>query len=178
MRVYRALVEHVEDLAWQSTHIGGCRFAGTLVCFPQGAYYGRVEPDEVATIVGAFRQQRLYLEKYRGRLSLDPESDVAEYFLRRQTGVRQVGQFHLIRGRVNRCEQVRWAPKAAWTAGSGGPNEAAARCGLERSARGDHLLAQRLLAHTMAVQSGSWPSGGDAGSLDDHRLGARIGPAL
>lgn len=96
MQVYRALVEQVGDLAWQSTHIGGCCFAGNLVCFPPGVYYGRVEPDEVATIVGAFRQQRLYLEKYRGRLSLDLEADVAEYFLRRQTGAREVGQFRLI----------------------------------------------------------------------------------
>ncbi len=96
MQVYRALVEQVGDLAWQSTHIGGCRFAGNPVCFPQGVYYGRVEPDEVATIVGAFRQQRLYLEKYRGRPSLDLEADVAEYFLRRQTGARELGQFRLI----------------------------------------------------------------------------------
>lgn len=35
-----------------------------------------------------------------------------------------------------------------------------------------------FLADTMAVRAGGWAPGGNAGSLDDHRLGARIGPAL
>ena len=32
---------------WQSTHVGGDRFAGNLVALPHGLYYGRVEPSEV-----------------------------------------------------------------------------------------------------------------------------------
>ena len=31
---------------WQSSHIGGDRFAGNVVFLPEGLYYGRVEPAE------------------------------------------------------------------------------------------------------------------------------------
>jgi hypothetical protein len=96
MRAYRALVDHVGDLAWQATHVGGCRFAGNVVCFPHGIYYGHVEPDEIGTIVQEFRAHRLYLDKYRGRLGLSVEADVAEYFLRLHTGVRELAQFRLL----------------------------------------------------------------------------------
>lgn len=96
LRAYRALVDHVGDLAWQATHVGGCRFAGNVVCFPHGIYYGHVEPDEIGTTVQEFRAHRLYLDKYRGRLSLSVEADVAEYFLRLHTGVRELAQFRLL----------------------------------------------------------------------------------
>ena len=76
--------------------MGGCRFAGNVACFPQGLYYGHVDAGDVETIVQEYRRQRLYLEKYRGRLSLSIEADVAEYFLRMQTGVRELAQFRLL----------------------------------------------------------------------------------
>src|SRR5918999_3386419 len=31
-----------DDWVWQSTHVGGDRFAGNLVCLPHGIYFGRV----------------------------------------------------------------------------------------------------------------------------------------
>jgi hypothetical protein len=98
-------------LAWQSTHVGGCRFAGNLVCFPHGIYYGHVDPADVAPIVEAYRHQRLYLEKYRGRLGLSLEADVAEYLLRQKTGVRELGQFHVVD--VRQETEARWSARFA-----------------------------------------------------------------
>jgi hypothetical protein len=109
MQAYKALVQHVGHLAWQSTHIGGCRFAGNVVCFPHGIYYGHVDPDDVAPIVEEYRQQRLYLEKYRGRLGLSLEADVAEYFLRLQTGVRELAQVRLVD--VQHETEDRWSAR-------------------------------------------------------------------
>lgn len=40
MPAYKALAQHAGELAWQSTHLGGCRFAGNMACFPHGIYYG------------------------------------------------------------------------------------------------------------------------------------------
>ena len=45
--LYDAVREQVdEEWVWQSTHVGGDRFAGNLVVLPDGVYYGRVEPSE------------------------------------------------------------------------------------------------------------------------------------
>ena len=41
-----ALAAAFPDATWESTHVGGDRFAGNLVAFPHGLYFGRVEPDE------------------------------------------------------------------------------------------------------------------------------------
>jgi hypothetical protein len=111
MRAYKALVQQVGHLAWQSTHVGGCRFAGNVACFPHGIYYGHVDPDDVTAIVEEYRRQRLYLEKYRGRLGLSLEADVAEYFLRLQTGVRELAQFRLVD--VQHETEERWRARFA-----------------------------------------------------------------
>jgi len=45
--LYDAVGEQVEDgWAWQSSHVGGDRFAGNLVVLADGVYYGRVEPAD------------------------------------------------------------------------------------------------------------------------------------
>lgn len=52
---------------WQSTHVGGDRFAGNVVCLPQGLYFGRVGEDEVGPLLDAYLDGRVYGERYRGR---------------------------------------------------------------------------------------------------------------
>ena len=43
--LYDALRSDVPpEWVWQSTHVGGDRFAGNLVCLPEGLYFGRVDP--------------------------------------------------------------------------------------------------------------------------------------
>ena len=42
--------EHGEAV-WQSTHVGGDRFAGNLVALPDGLYFGRVGPRDAAALV-------------------------------------------------------------------------------------------------------------------------------
>jgi hypothetical protein len=36
---------------WECSHIGGDRFAGNLVCLPEGVYYGRLGPAEASRVV-------------------------------------------------------------------------------------------------------------------------------
>ena len=72
----RPLVERLAasfpDLTWESTHVGGDRFAANLVAFPHGLYHGRVEPDEGPEIARGYREGRIArLDRYRGRSS-DP----------------------------------------------------------------------------------------------------------
>ena len=58
------------DVTWESTHVGGDRFAGNLVAFPHGLTFGRVEPDEASELMHAYHGGRIApLPKYRGRTS-------------------------------------------------------------------------------------------------------------
>ena len=82
--------------AWQSTHLGGHRFASTFVCLPHGLYYGRVREGKTAEqIFGEYKQGRIDLESYRGRSCYSAPAQAAEYFLRKETGVREISAFYL-----------------------------------------------------------------------------------
>ena len=67
---------------WESSHVGGDRFAGNLVCLPHGLYYGRVGPEDCARIVAAYRHGDVDLARYRGRSCYDFVTQAAEWFLR------------------------------------------------------------------------------------------------
>ena len=58
------------ETVWESTHVGGDRFAGNLVAFPHGLYFGRTDPGEVAELMHAYHEGRISpLDRYRGRSS-------------------------------------------------------------------------------------------------------------
>jgi hypothetical protein len=89
--LYRSLAARPE--VWEATHVGGDRFAGNLVCFPHGVYFGRVTPDVAARVVDDYSAGILDLEHFRGRSSFPPAAQVAEHHLRRVealTGVEDV----------------------------------------------------------------------------------------
>jgi len=75
-----------DSAVWESSHIGGDRFAGTMVALPGGVYYGRVPPDRAAEVVAATRAGRVVLDLYRGRSTLSFVEQAAEDFVRRETG--------------------------------------------------------------------------------------------
>ena len=72
------------DETWESTHVGGDRFAANLVAFPHGWYFGRVEPDAGSVIAGAYADGRLDLAHARGRSCRPIDVQAAELFLRRE----------------------------------------------------------------------------------------------
>jgi hypothetical protein len=79
MPVFDAILPILGDSVWQTSHLGGHRFAATLVAFPLGYSFGRMQPDGVESCVAALRNGRVdALEHLRGRLFLDPFAQVAE----------------------------------------------------------------------------------------------------
>lgn len=81
---------------WQTTHLGGHRFASTLVCLPHGLYYGRVrEGAKAGEIFCEYKEGRIDLESYRGRSCCSTPVQAAEYFLRKETGIREISAFCL-----------------------------------------------------------------------------------
>ena len=76
--VYTRLRELVGDRVWQTTHVGGHRFAPNVLALPQGALYGRVFADEVDGFVAAVERGALSVPHLRGRAALPPAAQVAE----------------------------------------------------------------------------------------------------
>jgi hypothetical protein len=70
------------DATWESTHVGGDRFAGNLVVFPHGLYFGRVEARRGPEVVRAYEDGRIVLDLYRGRSSHPTHVQAAEIALR------------------------------------------------------------------------------------------------
>jgi hypothetical protein len=104
--LYDAVREQVEDdWVWQSSHVGGDRFAGNLVVLPDGIYYGRVEPSEAWPVVAAALERRIHLPCYRGRSSYGFAAQAAELAVREQTGLLAVDE---VRVRSIRREGAGW----------------------------------------------------------------------
>jgi (2Fe-2S) ferredoxin len=82
----RALAPELGDRLWETSHVGGHRFAPNLVCLPEGLVYGRLDAEAARRVVAAHREGRIVLEHFRGRTSLEPEAQAADFFARRDTG--------------------------------------------------------------------------------------------
>lgn len=89
--IYRELVRAAGLTVWQSSHVGGDRFAANVVCLPSGVYYGRVEPNEADRIVRDTAAGYIYLGKFRGRSCYGFAAQAAEYFARMASGLQQLG---------------------------------------------------------------------------------------
>jgi hypothetical protein len=86
--LYDALAEEVEpDWVWQSTHVGGDRFAGNLVVLPHGLYYGRVERSSAGAVLDETLAERVCLDFYRGRSCFSFAVQAAERAIRLDTGL-------------------------------------------------------------------------------------------
>lgn len=82
--VAAAVTRAVGDRAWESSHVGGHRFAGNLVVLPHGVYYGRLTPETAEEVVAAHEAGRIALDHYRGRVCWRHPVQAAEAFLRRE----------------------------------------------------------------------------------------------
>jgi hypothetical protein len=87
MPVYNALAALAPGKVFQTTHLGGHRFAATLLVLPEGICYGRFEASEAEALVAAQRAHHFHdLRRVRGRCAYEPEAQVAEVRLREELG--------------------------------------------------------------------------------------------
>lgn len=75
------------DRVWESSHIGGDRFAANVVALPHSVYFGRVTPAVAPTLLEAFERGKLDLERFRGRTSLTFAEQAVEHLVRRELDV-------------------------------------------------------------------------------------------
>jgi hypothetical protein len=82
--VYAALTARYQDQVWEASHLGGHRFAANVIAFPTGVCYGRVTTDSAVDLIEHDERGELDLPHYRGRFSLAPPVQAAEYFIRKR----------------------------------------------------------------------------------------------
>jgi len=94
--LYRALAEKVGAAVWQTTHLGGHRFAGTLLSLPDGVCYGRLTPNDTTQLLANSQRGNLWLEKLRGRTCYGSLVQIADFYLRQETGQKRLDAFRLV----------------------------------------------------------------------------------
>ncbi|GAB4569050.1 MAG: sucrase ferredoxin [Anaerolineae bacterium] len=106
MPVFHALARQGGVEAWQSTHLGGHRFAATALFLPHGLHYGHLLPADAVHVLEQIRQGGMELAHLRGRMCYPKSAQAAEYYLRTATGQTAPGAYHL--------ESVEAVGDAAW----------------------------------------------------------------
>jgi hypothetical protein len=70
------------EITWECSHLGGDRFAATMLVLPEGLCYGRVDSAESAELIRLYLDGRLDNRFLRGRTSLPHAVQAAQYFAR------------------------------------------------------------------------------------------------
>jgi hypothetical protein len=82
----KAIAERYPDFTWECSHLGGDRFAATMLVLPEGLCYGRVDSTDSANLVRLYLEGRLDNRFLRGRTSLPHAVQAAQYFAREANG--------------------------------------------------------------------------------------------
>lgn len=97
----RALSAVEPEATWESSHIGGDRFAGNLLCLPHGMYFGRVTPEDAPAVAAAYRAGRIDLPHLRGRGAYGFATQAAEWHLRTKLGLDGLDDLRLVGRRAD-----------------------------------------------------------------------------
>ena len=79
--LFEALRIEYGSRVWQTTHIGGHRYAPNLLCLPTGIVYGFVDPMIGIDLVADHDHGQPRFDKMRGRSCYAPLLQAAEYFV-------------------------------------------------------------------------------------------------
>lgn len=92
---------------WECSHIGGDRFAGNLVCFPHGLYFGCLDARSGPGVAALYAEGLIDLPHYRGRSCHPFAVQAAEYFLRVDRALTHVDDLTFVRRRAIAADAVR-----------------------------------------------------------------------
>lgn len=93
--VYASLTARYQDQVWEASHLGGHRFAANVIAFPTGVCYGRVTTASAVAVIERDERGELDLPHYRGRFSLAPPVQAAEYFIRKRLSLPKLADLRL-----------------------------------------------------------------------------------
>lgn len=91
--VAAAIAARYPEETWECSHIGGDRFAATMLLLPHGLNYGRVDDLDGPGIVAEYLAGRVAPDGYRGRTAFSRIVQAAQHRARELSGDRRVGAF-------------------------------------------------------------------------------------
>lgn len=77
-------------LVWETTHVGGHRFAANVVTLPDGSYHGGITAVDVDRLADSVSAGRVIPARLRGRSGLSAAAQAADYYARIRLGVLRV----------------------------------------------------------------------------------------
>ena len=90
--VTAALAARWPEATWETTHLGGHRFAGTLLALPSGVALGRLTAADAVPACADLLSGSLPLDVVRGRAGLSGAAQTAELAARRAHGLSGLGE--------------------------------------------------------------------------------------
>ena len=94
----QALAARHPGQVWETTHVGGHRFAANLVLLPHGVYYGPVTLGLAAAAIDAYQRGSVVVNRYRGRAGQARADQEAEYARRAEGGALSLALGEAARG--------------------------------------------------------------------------------
>lgn len=97
----KAIAARYPEFTWECSHLGGDRFAATMLVLPEGLCYGRVDSTDSADLIRLYLEGRLDNTFLRGRTSLPHAVQAAQYFARDEYGddrIAGLSPLHVERG--------------------------------------------------------------------------------
>ena len=92
--VYESLRTEFGQRAWQTTHVGGHRYAPNVLMLPGGYLFGNVAPEEAVVLQQKYDGGVITLDRLRGKSELSESAQAAEYFLRLAKNLRGLNDLH------------------------------------------------------------------------------------
>lgn len=93
------LDQQLPGQVWETTHLGGDRFAPNVVALPDGSYHGGVGLADVPALAEALTSGRVLLPYLRGRAGAPSAVQAADFFLREHLDVSRLGDVQLVDAR-------------------------------------------------------------------------------
>jgi hypothetical protein len=104
--VAQAAADAAPDAAWQTSHLGGHRFAPIMLLLPDGTQYGWLSPEDVSELLSAHRRGRLFdLNRIRGRVDQSRPVQAACLALRSRLDLHDMNAVH---GAIVEGEEGHW----------------------------------------------------------------------
>ncbi len=82
------------EFTWECSHLGGDRFAATMLDLPEGFCYGRVDAADPPELIRLYLDGRLDDRFLRGRTSVVHAVQAAQHFAREASGEDRIDALH------------------------------------------------------------------------------------
>jgi hypothetical protein len=102
------LAAAVPGAVWESSHLGGCRFAAAMVLLPHGVVLGDVPVAAGPDVAARYASGLLPMRWVRGRSALAPVVQAAEHHARVATGEYRLDALRPVDARPDPTDEATW----------------------------------------------------------------------